>query len=604
MLLNKTSTSKYLFANANSNEALAIKNKLSLKDKVELDENGKPKIVNGKFQWNAEYTKELRASANNSATNFIMANVSFGSFNNRNIVNFTNLAGKNVWSSQGSQYPFSNSNSMLERNNGAYYTGSDYLQLNALAESTKLKTAIGSAEVFLDMLGDNDSLGVGDVGKLGNLFNFDSNNDGFLDKEDELFSKLKLRVDNGNGEYRIANLSDVVSRIDLYDFIKGYDKSIGYDGLTLAQIKEYRANFHFSKIPDDKKLNPYVDIRAFRGQEMSLFPPEQHYKEIDKKDIRDMFEAYADKEGWVNLKDKEVNEALFASGDFITNFAYKKTNLAGVEVLEEFKVVDRLDNGSRPSSFYDGLNIREFEEKYNRLHNKSKPSYEEQYKEAFTKLYDEYYEAKNSFMGAKENLLNNELVDGEIKEKVESLEESSQMSAIRQKFHSIVGIEFSEERLENIKNALEDPILSKEVAAAMKDAEAVTSMRLEKDGRILLRFESGREILVNELYNETGELYITKRGDRAGISLEARSKSDEELSKIDFSEYGIRQGEEIVSLQNIGAEMVRRLTSENGKFLGFIIQLTGQKQEMVVENLYNLYTIDHLNKTQSFTLEA
>ncbi len=178
------------------------------------------------------------------------------------------------------------------------------------------------------------------------------------------------------------------------------------------------------------------------------------------------------------------------------------------------------------------------------------------------------------------------------------------MSAIRQKFHSIVGIEFSEERLERIKNALDDPILSKEVAAAMQDAEAVTSMRLEKDGRILLRFESGREILVNELYNETGELYITKRGDRAGISLEARSKSDEELSKIDFSEYGIRQGEEIVSLKDIGAEMVQRLVNENGKFLGFAIQLAGQKQERIVENLYNLYTIDHLNKTQSFALEA
>ncbi|WP_297811566.1 hypothetical protein [uncultured Helicobacter sp.] len=201
-----------------------------------------------------------------------------------------------------------------------------------------------------------------------------------------------------------------------------------------------------------------------------------------------MFEAYADSEGWINLKDKEVNEALFASGEFITNSAYKKTNLAGVEVLEEFKVVDRLDNGSRPSSFYSG-NIREFEEKWNHIYGKNRPSYEEQYKEAFAKLYDEYYEAKNSFMDAKENLLNNELVDSEIKEKVESLEESTQMSTIRQKFHSIVGIEFNEERLERIKNALDDPILSKEVAAAMQDAEAVTSMRLEKDGRILLCFE-------------------------------------------------------------------------------------------------------------------
>lgn len=49
MYLGKVNDSKHLFANANSNEALAIKNKLSLKDKVELDENGKPKIVNGNF---------------------------------------------------------------------------------------------------------------------------------------------------------------------------------------------------------------------------------------------------------------------------------------------------------------------------------------------------------------------------------------------------------------------------------------------------------------------------------------------------------------------------------------------------------------------------
>lgn len=129
-------------------------------------------------------------------------------------------------------------------------------------------------------------------------------------------------------------------------------------------------------------------------------------------------------------------------------------------------------------------------------------------------------------------------------------------------------------------------------------------MRLEKDGRILLRFESGREILVNGLYNETGELYITKRGDRAALSLEARSKSDEELSKIDFSEYGIKQGDDIVSLQDIGAQMIHKLMDNNNKFLGFVISVAGQKQEMIVENLYNLYTINHLNKERSFALEA
>lgn len=565
-----------------------------------------------KISFQASSLEEInRRNANESARRFLASQTDYTNFGNRNTTNYTNIQGKNVWFARGSQYDFGMGafnkesgrySSVFVRDNGNY-TASANLQMNALGESTKLKTAMGEAEVFLDILGDNDSLGVFDVGKLGNLFSFDSNNDGFLDREDALFSKLKIRVDKGNREYRIANLSEVVGRIDLHDFIKGYDKSVGYDGLSLAQIKEYRANWNYQKIPFDKKLNPYEDIRTFRGGEMSLFPPEQHFKEIDKKDIRAMFEAYADSEGWINLEDKEVNESLFASGEFITNFAYKKTNLAGVEVLEEFNIVDRLDDGSRPSDFYKG-NIREFTEKWNRIYGKNRPSYEEQYKEAFTKLYNEYYASKQSFLRGKESQLNDELVDEELKDKINRLEESSQMSAIKQEFYNLVGIEFSEERLENIKNALDDPILSKEVAYAMKDADAVTSMRLEKDGRILLRFDSGREILVNGLYNETGELYINKKGERAGISLESRSKSNEELSKIDFSEYGIQQGDDIVSLQNIGAEMVRRLTSENGKFLGFVIQLAGQKQEMVVENLYNLYTIDSMNKTRSFTLEV
>lgn len=565
-----------------------------------------------KISFQASSLEEInRRNANESARRFLASQTDYTNFGNRNTTNYTNIQGKNVWFARGSQYDFGMGafnkesgrySSVFVRDNGNY-TASANLQMNALGESTKLKTAMGEAEVFLDIFGDNDSLGVFDVGKLGHLFSFDSNNDGFLDREDALFSKLKIRVDKGNGEYRIAKLSDVVGRIDLYDFIKGYDKSVGYDELSLAQIKEYRANWNYKKIPFDKKLNPYEDIRTFRGGEMSLFPPEQHFKEIDKKDIRAMFEAYADKEGWINLKDKEVNEALFASGDFITNFAYKKTNLAGVEVLEEFNVVDRLDNGSRPSPFYEGTNIREFEEKWNRIYGKNRPSYEEQYKEAFTKLYDDYYASKQSFLRGKESQLNNELVDEELKEKIKSLEESSSMRAIKQDFYNIVGMEFSEERLESIKNALDDPILSKEVVAAMKDTDAVTSMRLEKDGRILLRFDSGREILVEGLYNETGELYITKKGERASVSLAAQSMNDEELSKIDFSEYGIKQGDDIVSLQDIGAQMIHKLM-DNNKFLGFVISVAGQKQEMIVKNLYRLYTINHLNKERSFTLEA
>ena len=177
----------------------------------------------------------------------------------------------------------------------------------------------------------------------------------------------------------------MVGTIDLYDFIKGYDKN------NASQIKEWRDNFHTERqimINGKMTLNsfyPYEDIRLYRDDEMKLFPPEQRYKQIKQEDIRAMFEAYGDSEGWINLKDKAVNEALFASGDIITNFAYKKTNLAGVEVLEEFNVVDRLDNGSRTPK-YEGMNIREFEEAWYRDHPRE-TNYEQGDAEAFNELY-------------------------------------------------------------------------------------------------------------------------------------------------------------------------------------------------------------------------
>ena len=73
---------------------------------------------------------------------------------------------------------------------------------------------------------------------MGELFRLDSNGDGFLNRDDEMFSKLKIKVDKGNGESKIANLSDVVGTIDLYDFIKGYDKN------NASLIKEWRDKRH------------------------------------------------------------------------------------------------------------------------------------------------------------------------------------------------------------------------------------------------------------------------------------------------------------------------------------------------------------------------
>ena len=476
------------------------------------------------------------------------------------------------------------------------------VELNSLGQSKTLKTAMGQAEVYLDYFGDGleSSLGISQIQKMGDLFRLDSNGDGFLNRDDEMFSKLKIKVDKGNGESKIANLSDVVGTIDLYDFIKGYDKN------NASQIKEWRDNYRTERqimINGKMTLNsfyPYEDIRLYRDDEMKLFPPEQRYKQIKQEDIRAMFEAYGDSEGWINLKDKAVNEALFASGDIITNFAYKKTNLAGVEVLEEFNVVDRLDNGSRTPK-YEGMNIREFEEAWYRDHPRE-TNYEQGYTEAFNELYNNYYRFKESFESKKAEFLNDEFVAQEYKDKIAQMDKSAEMRAIEEEFEKITGMGFSEARFEEIKNAINDPIKQKETIAAMSDLDAVTSMKLEKDGRITLRFDSGREILVEGLYNDTGELHITKKGERASISLEAQSMTNKELNNLDFKEYGIKKGDNIISLQEIGAKMIERLNNANGKFLGFVIT-THSNKEIIVDNLYNIFTLDLLNQQRTFEAE-
>ncbi|CAM2814358.1 hypothetical protein [Helicobacter burdigaliensis] len=313
-----------------------------------------------------------------------------------------------------------------------------------------------------------------------------------------------------------------------------------------------------------------------------------------------MFDALADEDGWVNLRDPKVNEALFASGEFITNFAYKKKNLAGVEVLEEFNIVGSLDDGKRIPRYKD-TNIREYEDILRTKYG-DKESYESHYTELFNSFYEEYKEAQEDFEAKKEAILNDTQISEDRKEQVASIDKSNIMIALEQEFTNITGLEFSKEKLEEIKEALNNPTKQKEIIAKMSDLDSVTSMKLEDDGFITLHFSSGREIKVDALYNDTGTLHITKEGDRAAINLKAQSLEDEELNELDFKEVGIKQGENIVSLQDIGAKMIEKIIGENGKFLGFAI--TTANDTLFVNALYNIYTLDGLNKNREFSVEV
>ena len=105
--------------------------------------------------------------------------------------------------------------------NMSFIDQSGYLEntINSYASSSTLHTKYGDVEVFLDLYGDNDKLGIGKLTSNALLFNFYSNGDGILNSSDKLFSKLKVRGHDKDGNEKIANLSDVVSDIDLTKFI-------------------------------------------------------------------------------------------------------------------------------------------------------------------------------------------------------------------------------------------------------------------------------------------------------------------------------------------------------------------------------------------------
>ena len=48
--------------------------------------------------------------------------------------------------------------------------------------------------------------------------------------------------------------------------------------------------------------------------------------------------------------------------------------------------------------------------------------------------------------------------------------------------------------------------------------------------------------------------------------------------------------------------MIERLNNANGKFLGFVIT-THSNKEIIVDNLYNIFTLDLLNQQRTFEAE-
>ena len=403
--------------------------------------------------------------------------------------------------------------------------------LNAAGKSQYLNTPVGEMQVFLDLDDDNDQYGVGSIEYMGQLINLDDNQDGFLDSSDEFFSKLKLKGYNSKGEEVILKFSDVYNSLDLTKFVN-----------TQRDVEENIKKYGYNK--------------GNLESGTSLFRPEESYKKLNdtqKDQIRKMFAENADESGWIDLtktyKDEYRLERLtFEKLLKNLDFAYSKTDLNGGLKLERLRF-----------SGYDGRDDRKYGKQ---------ESYLAGLQNRFNKMYHDYY--------------NNEEAD---------------KLAIRREFQAITGLKFSEANFREFYNGLNSSSTAMKYASALKSVDSVVAMRLDDNGMMTLKFDSGRtmRLSLDELYTSNGDFNdLTERSERASAFSEAMSFDEEDLNKLDFNKIGadINMNGSITSLAELGVELIRKLSFQNGR--SAFILTTGDGKELVANALHKIQNVENM----------
>ena len=403
--------------------------------------------------------------------------------------------------------------------------------LNAAGKSQYLNTPVGEMQVFLDLDDDNDQYGVGSIEYMGQLINLDDNQDGFLDSSDEFFSKLKLKGYNSKGEEIILKFSDVYNSLDLTKFVN-----------TQRDVEENIKKYGYNK--------------GNLESGTSLFRPEESYKKLNdtqKDQIRKMFAENADESGWIDLtktyKDEYRLERLtFEKLLKNLDFAYSKTDLNGGLKLERLRF-----------SGYDGRDDRKYGKQ---------ESYLAGLQNRFNKMYHDYY--------------NNEEAD---------------KLAIRREFQAITGLKFSEANFREFYNGLNSSSTVMKYASALKSVDSVVAMRLDDNGMMTLKFDSGRtmRLSLDELYTSNGDFNdLTERSERASAFSEAMSFDEEDLNKLDFNKIGadINMNGSITSLAELGVELIRKLSFQNGR--SAFILTTGDGKELVANALHKIQNVENM----------
>jgi len=333
-----------------------------------------------------------------------------------------------------------------------------FTNLNDYAYEKTIKTSLGDVEVFLDLYNDNDKLGIGKLDANGFLFNFDSNKDGVINSGDKYFDKLKVRGYDKDGNEKIFKLSEVVSEINLNDFIKKDIRNLSHEAMDFASKNtvDYRVSLNNS--------NPYT-----------LFSAEYRYQKIDKEETNKFFKDHADKDGWVDLRDNKI----FNEESGLNNFAYEKVGFDGKKKLSEFNPIIKPSGPKQDESF----------------------SYAGYQKDSFMKFYNDYQKESSAHSKDVEwiskNLKENDVEDADDLISKLKVTKSSYMIAMQSEFEKATGLEFSLENLERAKHAFESD--TSKAAAALKDTDSVIAMKLNKRASINLDAKSMNDVELNRL---------------------------------------------------------------------------------------------------------
>ncbi|WP_086228311.1 hypothetical protein [Campylobacter sp. P0109] len=427
------------------------------------------------------------------------------------------------------EYPTFDSGYFFHNNYYQYGKIPQEYYLNSYANSNLIDTKFGKAELFLDLAGDNDRLGVGSFSSNSQLFRFDSDGNGFVDKNDTYFDKLKIRAYDKDGNEIIKKLSEVVDSINLKDFIDS--KSNALKKLEAQKDNYGTIEAYENSLQSLKDYNPY-----------SIFKPEVRYESMNENDIKELSKL-ADEDGWI-----DINSNLGAFNGLL-GIAYAKQGVDGSYRLEELSSYPHTTN-------FGFNNVFDTTTKEYYWRDSDKNSYQNQQYTRFMNLYNDYMsELKN-----RDDYINE--FDDETKAKYQNVK-SSVMLSIEREFSSATGLNFTLENLQKVKDSFEKDRAN--TANMLKDTDTLTAIRINKNGTFTLKFNSGREIIVNELYKDSGKAFDVELNLNAKFATQIELNQDIDLvvsaAKIQDK---ITGQIEIKSLKDLGVEIIKKLS--NNKF--------------------------------------